>query len=117
MFEYLIERQREEDFRTSMRNLAFPNGETHRVEAYRLVWTWFDRFTAYEFGLSEEEILGFTLKCRNEESLPLGQALGRVVEYFVRHWEEGGMDITDDPIALMTAKRALGRFYDRKRPI
>ena len=115
MFDYLIERQREEDFRTSTRTLTFPNGDTHRVEAYRLVWNWFDRFRAYEFGMSEAEILSFTLRCHEDEELPLGDALGRVLDYFVRDWEASGMDITDDPLELTLAKHGMQRFQERKR--
>ncbi len=115
MFDYLIERQKEEDFRTSTRTLTFPNGESHRVEAYRLVWTWFDRFKAYEFGLSEEEILDHTLHCHEADDLPLGTALGRVVDYFVRDWEASGMDVTDDPLEMALARRGVQRFHERKR--
>ena len=38
----LIERDNEERLRVSSRSLEFPDGETRRIETYRLVWRWFD---------------------------------------------------------------------------
>lgn len=114
MIDYLIEREREENFRTSARTLTFPDGETRRIEAYRLVWTWFDRAIAYEFGPSEPDILATTLDCAKEENLPLEAALGRVLDYIVRQDEAAGMDYTDDNPELFLAKRAIRKFHARK---
>lgn len=115
MFDYLIERENEEMFRTSTRALIFPNGEERRVEAYRLVWRWFDRSIAYEFGFDEHEILDLTAKCEVEENLPVGQALGRVLNYVIQSAEAEGLDYTDDNLALLLAQRGIQSFGDRKR--
>lgn len=63
MLDYLKEREQEEMFSTSVRMLAFPDGEARRVEAYRLVWRWFDHTVAYEFAPSADELLTLTLRC------------------------------------------------------
>ncbi len=74
MIEYLIEREREENFRTSTRTLTFPDGETRRIEAYRLVWAWFDRAIAFEFGPTEAQSLiqnyveGTSINCCDDRS-------------------------------------------------
>ncbi|WP_193169965.1 hypothetical protein [Nisaea nitritireducens] len=114
MIEYLIEREREENFRTSTRMIKFPDGETRRVEAYRLVWTWFDRALAFEFGPKEAGILNTVLECATEEGLPIDQALGRVVDYYVRRWEARGLDLTDHNPQLTLARRRMQRFQERK---
>ncbi len=115
MIEYLIEREREENFRTSTRTLSFPDGETRRIEAYRLVWTWFDRAVAYEFGPSEEDILTMTLRCADMERRAPDAALGRVLGYLIQRDEAGGMDYTDDNLQLMLAKRGVRRFHERRK--
>lgn len=113
MLEYLIEREREENFRTSPRTLTFPDGETRRIEAYRLVWTWFDRAIAFEFGPTEDQILDTALKCAAEENLPLDQALGRVLNYYVQSGEAAGLDYTDHNLQLMLARAGVQRFHKR----
>lgn len=114
MLTYLIDRENEEMFRTTIRSLTFPDGETHRIEAYRLVWSWYDRLIAYEYGSTEENILQATLDCSVEEKLELADALGRVVDYMVKIREAGGMDVTDDPLELNLAQKAVSRFHSRK---
>lgn len=114
MLDYLIERENDEMFRTSTRTLSFPDGRERRVEAYRLVWRWFDRSIAYEFGFDEETILRLTEKCEAEENLPVGQALGRVLNYFIGNLEAAGMDFTDDNLALSLGRERLQRLHARK---
>lgn len=114
MIEYLIEREREENFRVSTRALKFPDGESRRIETYRLVWTWFDRAVAFEYGPTEAQILETTLNCAAEENLPLDQALGRVLNYYVQNSEVAGLDYTDRNIPLMLAKQRMQRFYQRR---
>lgn len=114
MLDYLMARDQEEVLRTTARRLRFPDGETRRVEAYRLIWSWFDRAIAYEFGPDQDELLGLTIKCAEEEALPLGRALGRVLNYVIERDEARGMDYTDDNVALLLAKRAVTTFHKSK---
>ena len=51
----LIERDNEERLRVSSRSLEFPDGETRRIETYRLVWRWFDHLIAERGGCYEDE--------------------------------------------------------------
>ena len=115
MLKYLIEREQEEQFRTTTRNLTFPDGETRRIEAYRLVWRWYDRALAYTYGPTEAEILNLTLECSKEENIPLGEALGKVLDYMIATGENQGLDYTDDSIEQLVAKRGADKFYNRKR--
>lgn len=114
MLYYLIERDKEENFRTSTRTLKFPDGETHRVTSYRLTWRWFDHMIAYEFGYSEEDILRCTTRCAETEIRELGEALGEVMNYLMQVTETEVGDITDDNIALMLAQKAGKKFNGRK---
>lgn len=115
MLDYLIERENEEMFRTSVRRLTFPDGGTERIEVYRLVWRWYDRLIAYEFGPDENRILTLTRQCSEEEQLTLSTALGRVVNYLVESYEAMGLDTTDDPLQLMVARQRVERFRKGRR--
>ena len=115
MLDYLEEREKEEWFRTSTRELEFPDGTTQRVEAYRLVWTWFDRSCAYEFGLDAPEILTTAPRAQAAENVDIGTAIGLALNYHVRNLEAQGADHTDDPIALTLAKRGVQAFHERHK--
>ena len=115
MFDYLKERELEEAFRITTRRLHFPDGEHRSVSAYRLIWRWYDRALAYEFGPDKDEILNLTLKCAVEEKLPLDQALGCVLDFVVALGESEGLDYTDDNLPLFVAKESMQKFYDRKK--
>lgn len=114
MLSYLIEREKEEMFRTSTRTLDFPDGETRKIEAYRLVWSWFDRVIAYRFGPDEEELLNLTLEYASKGKVSLGEALGWALDGFVRVMEtEGGGDITDDNVCLVASRRVADSEIQR----
>lgn len=114
MLNDLIERDREEALRTTTRELAFPGDETRKVEAYRVVWRWFDHLCAYEFAADEPEILDLTLKTMAHQDCDAGEALGLVVEYLVVGTESRGGDVTDDNIALTLAKSQMDKWRQRK---
>ena len=112
----LIERDNEERLRVSSRSLEFPDGETRRIETYRLVWRWFDHLIDYEFAPNEADVLRYTLNCSRDENRTLHEALGRVVEYLVVSYEgSSGIDLTDDPLHLLVARQAVARFHERNR--
>ncbi|WP_413207892.1 hypothetical protein [Rhodospirillum sp. A1_3_36] len=115
MLDYLIEREKKEMFRVSTRTLTFPGGREERVEAYRLVWSWWDRALACEFTYTEDAFLTMVERCATMEKLTLGQALGRVLDYVIMTGEADGLDYTDDNIALQVSKEATRRFYERKK--
>ncbi|WP_395173320.1 hypothetical protein [Roseibium alexandrii] len=114
MLEYLIDRENEEMLRAERRTLTFPDGETRTIQAYRLVWRWFDHLIAAEYGPSEETILQHTLQWAQEKSVPLEQALSELVDYTLKCTEDAGMDVTDDPYPLMLAREGLAKFTARK---
>lgn len=114
MLEMLKERETEEMFRTEVRVLECPDGEARRIEAYRLVWRWFDRLAAYEFAPDADRILHYALRAMDEEDLEIGVALGRVVDFFVEQLERQGADITDDDLEALAAKRGRQRMRERR---
>ncbi len=115
MFEYLIAREKEEMLRVSSRALSFPDGQCRKIEAFRLVWTWFDRVVACSWAPDEDELLEMTLNWADEKSVPVEEALGHLLDYFVRTSEEMGMDITDDTLKLSVARQQMERFHERKQ--
>ena len=111
---YLIERENEEMLRTSVRRVHFPDGEIHSIEAYRLLWAWFDRIVTCDFGPTENELLDTVLNCSGEEKLPLNEALCRVIDYYVKLYESSGMDFTDHSLEVRVALEGIQRFHERK---
>ncbi|OUS37246.1 hypothetical protein A9Q94_06495 [Rhodobacterales bacterium 56_14_T64] len=115
MLDYLVSREQDEMFRTSVRDIDFPDGEIRRIETYRLVWQWYDRAGEYEFGPGKEWLLNIVLKCAVEESISVSESFGRVLNHVVKTDEAAGLDYTDDKLELLVAKQAMGRFYERKK--
>ena len=115
MLEYLVERENEEMFRTSVRDVDFPDGKTRRIETYRLVWTWFDRTCAYEHAPEKDWILNMTLRWADEKCLSIDEALGDLLNFMVKDAEANGMDHTDDNLMLDIGRQAIERFQKRKQ--
>lgn len=114
MLDHVLERDREEALRTTTRVLDFPDGTTRKVEAYRVVWRWFDHLCAYEFAADAPEILGYAQKTMAQKNYDEGEALALVVDYLVTGTEERGGDVTDDNPALMLAKSQMDTWRQRK---
>lgn len=98
MYFALLERDKEEALRCSTRTLLFPDGKSREINTYRLIWRWYDHILAYQFAPTEKEILSLALKGAQEESIPLAEALGQLVEHIVMQSERLGGDLTDDNI-------------------
>ena len=101
-------------FRTSVRDIKFPDGTIRQLETYRIVWRWYDRATEYEFGPDKDWLLNLVLKCSDEEGISIDDALGRVLDYVLQKDEADGLDYTDDKLKLLVAKQAMDRFGCRK---
>lgn len=114
MLDYLIDREYEEMLRVSSRTLTFPDGETRRIEAYRLVWSWFDRIVASSQVIDEAKLLEMTLSWANEKAVPLETAFGQLIECVVKTGERIDVDDTDDMIPLTVARDQIARFHERK---
>lgn len=115
MYDYLLEREQEELFRTSVRDIDFPDGKTRRIETYRLVWRWYDRAAEYEFGPDKDWLLNIVLKCAAEEGLSVDDALGRVLNHVIEKAESDGADYTDENLELLVAKQAMEKLQNRKK--
>ncbi|TLP43456.1 hypothetical protein FDK21_18060 [Cohaesibacter sp. CAU 1516] len=101
-------------FRTSVRNLEFPDGVTRKIETYRLVWRWYDWALDYEFAPSQEWLLNTVLRCADHEGIPVDDALGTVLDYVIHRDEYlHGMDYTYDNLELLVAKQAMERYRSR----
>ena len=111
---YLIDREREEELRTDTRALMFANGESHRIEAYRLVWTWFDRLVECDYTFDKDEIIAMVPRCADHENLDYQDALTRVVSVLVARLDREGIDITDDTLGLDIAREQLAKWNARK---
>lgn len=111
---YLIEKQREEELRTSSRSIKFADGAVKRIEAYRLVWDWYDRLLACPYTFDEEEIIAMIPRCAEHEGQSLSDALTRVVSVLVGRLDRDGIDVTDNTLQLDLAREQMARWDARK---
>lgn len=116
MFDRLIERDKEEALRCSRRTLEFPDGTLRDIEAFRVVWRWFDNLIAYEFAADHDEILDYVLRTMEAQGCDEGEALGLVVEHLVTGTELRGGDVTDDNLVLHVARRQQAKWNARRAP-
>lgn len=115
MLRFLIERENEEILRPAARTLFFPDGTTHNIETYRLIWRWFDRLIECDFAPTEQRLLHYTLRCQEEEGLSLNDALVKVIGFFVQDLESLKLDVTDFDINALAAKKVASRKINNRK--
>lgn len=114
MLKYLIERENEQMLRTSKRSFTFPDGNKRTLEAYRVVWTWFDRIA--EAGCyTEERIIDVLPDFAKDLNLTFEEALPELIETILKAHDSCDWDLTDDTLALTMARQGLESFYLRKK--
>lgn len=114
MTTYLIERENEQMLRTSKRDFVFPGGQKRTLEAYRVVWIWFDRI-AKGGSFTEERMIEYLPNIAEENKTSLDEALGQLVEMILKAHDAENWDLTDDTLALTMARQGLESFYLRKK--
>lgn len=111
MFKYLHERELDELYRTSTRTLKCDDGKPVKIEAYRLIWAWFDRLIGQDrFEFEAEEIISCAKECAVDVDVELGTALGIVIDDMVSYLELSGIDATDDLLPVHIAQAGMMRF-------
>lgn len=111
---FLIERENELMLRAETRAVSLPGEPPQKVEAYCLVWRWYDRLIAGERYMSEAELMTYVRRCMDETGDAIEAALPRVVSHMVEAFDAQGVDITSDDIVGMLAKRGMARWRERK---
>lgn len=111
---YLVDREREEELRTSTRSLTFPDGEAYRIETYRLVWQWYDRLVDCDYSFEDDEIIAMIPRCAGHEGLEYDQAFIRVVAVLVGRMDRDGIDVTSDTLQLDVARKQMAKWNTRK---
>ncbi len=114
MLEHLIERENEQMLRTSKRSFTFPDGKKRTLEAFRVVWTWFDRIIEAE-SYTEERIVDILPGFAEDLGLSFEEALPELIELIVKAHDLCDWDLTDDTMALTMARRGIDSFYLRKK--
>lgn len=111
MFKYLHERELDELYRTSTRTFESADGKPVQIEAYRLIWAWFDRLIEQSrFQFEAKEIIACAKECAMDVDVDLGTALGIVIDDMVSYLETHGIDATDDLLPLRIAQAGMMRF-------
>lgn len=113
--DYLMEREREVLLRTRTRYIDLPVSGRKRIEAYDLVWTWYDRLVAYPYGNDQPRLHHFWERCINEECLSPSDALVRLVFEIIEGYDERDIDVVDDTLTLDIARERMANWRERKQ--
>ena len=108
--EYLLERSQEVLLRPKSRVVDLPVSGRQSVEAYALVWDWYDLILAYPYGNDQDRLFHFWERCIAEEGLSPADALVRLVFEIVEGYDAGGVEIADHNLALDIAKERLANW-------
>ena len=120
MSAYLLEREKQELLKSETRQLDFPDGKTITICMNNVIWRWYDRIEADEFGSGMDNILAHCLKhSKDEENIRDGWTLDRIIawriEADVMFLDHHGIDITETEtdLKIMMAKKATMKFHAR----
>jgi len=112
--DYLLDLEREHLLQHETRWVDLPEAGRQRVEAFRLVWRWYDHLVAFDYGLSEDRLLHFWRRCIDEEALDPATALVRLVFELVQGSARDGINIADHNLALEVAQTRMAAWRARK---
>ncbi|MEM6890784.1 MAG: hypothetical protein AAGA74_16200 [Pseudomonadota bacterium] len=111
---FLLDIETERLLRKQSRTITFPNSGLQTVEAYAVVWQFYDRLLAYRHGAGEERIKQNWAACMAEEGLCASDALVRLVHVYLERIERVGLDITESSVVSKVAQRRRGAWVARK---
>jgi hypothetical protein len=112
--DYLLDLERELLLRKTTRIVDLPKAGRQRVDAYALVWDWYDRIAAYRHGPGEALIKQNWQACIDQEGLCASDALVRLVYVYAEGAERLGLDVVQDSVALQVAQTRMAAWRDRK---
>lgn len=113
--DFLMDLEQERLLRKQTRIVDLPKAGRQHVEAFALVWTWYDRLLSYKHSAGEDQIKQNWQACMDEENLTASDALVRLVYVYTEGAERLGLDIADDPVALRAARKRQTAWRARNR--
>lgn len=108
--EYLLERSQELLLRPKSRVIDLPVSGRQTIEAYALVWDWYDHIVAYPYGNDQDRLYHFWERCIAEEGCSPSDALVRLVFELVEGYDADGVEIAEHNLALDVAKERLANW-------
>ncbi|SMX28200.1 hypothetical protein TRP8649_02315 [Pelagimonas phthalicica] len=111
---FLMDLEREILLRKQVRQVELPGAGSHQVEAYALIWHWYDRLASFEFGVGEAKLRHYWQRCIDEENLSPSNALIRLVYVFTEGYQRDGIDIANHNLTLDLAQKHMAAWRERK---
>lgn len=117
MSDYLLEREKDELLKAETRALPMPDGTSRNVSAFNVIWRWYDRGLAYDYGLEERSFLQEVVEINEHSGQTFDEDFAFSIDCIVKYWDEEGIDPTetDADLWIAAARKATMRFHDRKR--
>lgn len=112
--DFLLDITAERLLRHQSRIIALPTSGPQQIEAYALVWQWYDHLLSYKHGAGEKKIKQNWEACMEEDGLSASDALTRLVYVYAQRAERLGLDlISDDDTQLRIARKHQAAWRDR----
>ncbi|MGJ8628271.1 MAG: hypothetical protein ACSHXB_15025 [Sulfitobacter sp.] len=112
--DYLLDAEREVLLRKQTRYIDLYDTNPVRVDAYALVWAWYDRLVNNTHSITEDQLKFDWQACMAEEKLEASDALARLVYVYIEGADRLGLDFTEDRIGLNVAQKQMAKWRDRK---
>ncbi|MCA8883373.1 MAG: hypothetical protein KDA50_06455 [Rhodobacteraceae bacterium] len=113
--DFLMDLERELLLRKRTRIVDLPKTGRQPVEAYALVWDWYDRLLTYRHSAGEDQIKRNWQACMDEEGLNAADALVRLVYVYVEGAERLGLDLVGDDVRLEVAQKHMAAWRKRRQ--
>jgi hypothetical protein len=112
--DFLLDIVTERLLRHRSRLINLPKSGPQEIEAYALVWRWYDYLLTYKHGAGEEKINQNWEACMAEEGLSASDALVRLVYVYAERSERLGLDLIGDDTPIKIARQRHAAWRNRK---
>ena len=112
--DFLLDITIERLLRHHSRVIDLPQSGPQQIEAYALVWQWYDHLLNYKHGAGEDKIKQNWEACMAQEELSAPDALVRLVYVYAERAERLGLDLVGDNTPLKIARKHQAAWRDRK---
>lgn len=113
--DFLMDLEQERLLRKETRIIDLPKAGRQHVEAFALVWNWYDRVLSYRHSAGEDQITQNWQACMDEENLNASDALVRLVYVYAQGAERLGLGIADEPAAVRAARKHQAAWRARNQ--
>lgn len=112
--DFLLDLTNERLLRKLRRSIDLPQSGRQQIDAYALVWDWYDHLLSYRHGAGEDAIKANWEACMSEEGITASEALVRLVYVYAERAERVGLDLQDSDVTFAVAQKRQAAWRNRK---